>query len=100
MSRRRITKLGDAVSRVLSESGVAGGLRLEAVREKWRAAVGQEIAARTRVLGFTRGVLRVEVTSSALLQELASVYRGTITRSLAAGDRPVTVRDIRFELPR
>ena len=99
MARRKAERLGDALARVLSKSGLDEGIRLESVRQKWRQAVGEELAARTRVISFRRGVLRVEVQSSALLQELACVYKEEITRSLVAGDSPLPVRDMRFQLP-
>lgn len=99
MARRKANRLGDALARVLSKKGLREGLRLEGVRQKWRQAVGEDLAARTRVVSFQRGVLRVEVQSSALLQELASIYKEGLTRSLATGDSPLAVRDIHFRLP-
>ena len=100
MARHRPERLGEALARSLSKRGLGERLRVHALNEKWRRAVGEEIAPHTRVLSFARGVLRVQVDSSALLQELASVYTEAITRSLGSGEGPLAVRQIRFQLPR
>ena len=92
--------LSDALAHVFSAGGLGQALRLRSLRERWRRAVGEDIGTRTRLLGFKRGVLRVEVESSSLLQELASVYKQAILDSLASGEEPLAVRDIRFQLRR
>ena len=99
MPRRGAERLGDALARTLSKKGLDQELRIRTLNEKWRRAVGTEIAAQTRVIAFRRGVFEVEVASSALLQELASVYREDIMQSLATGSEPIAVRAIRFRLP-
>ena len=99
MPQRRAERLGKVLARTLSKKGLDQELRIRALKGKWRRAVGVEIASHTRVVAFSRGVLQVEVDSSALLQELASMYREGISHSLASGDNPLAVREIRFRLP-
>lgn len=60
----------------------------------WPVACGSAVAERTRALGFSNGVLRVEVADAAWQRELAALaprYLATINRYSAA-----TVRRIEF----
>jgi predicted nucleic acid-binding Zn ribbon protein len=70
----------------------------ERVRRKWEEVVGADLARRTAVVSFRRRVLRVRVESSALLAELAGVYRKELVSAMAEGEEPVAVRTIDFEL--
>jgi predicted nucleic acid-binding Zn ribbon protein len=70
----------------------------EALAAEWRAAVGEEIAAHTRVAGLAGGRLRVEVDSSALLQELSTFYRRSILESLRAGKIGRAIVEVQFKL--
>lgn len=90
--------IGEVVKRIVSRGAKRGArLRLEA-EAKWKEVVGPEIAARTRVTGFDRRVLKVGVDSSALLAELAGFYKEGLLESLQSGERPLPAIDVRFEI--
>lgn len=70
----------------------------EKVRKKWSEVVGDNIASMSRVVLFSRGVLQVEVNSSALLSELDGIYKKELILSLGEGEDPVDVNHITFKL--
>ena len=95
---REATRLGDVVKRIVRGSARRGSRSHEEAGAKWAEVVGAEVAARTRVTGYDRRVLRIGVESSALLAELAGFYKQGILESLQSGERPLPVVDVRFEL--
>ena len=75
-------QLGRIISRILKAArGAAGSPDLERV---WRDAVGAEVSRHTRITGFKRGVLEVEVDGPGWLSELSVYYREPILASLRA----------------
>ena len=81
------------------EKVVAGGLRRapDAPLLAWPLACGSAVAARTRALGFTRGVLQVEVPDAgwrAELQHFAPQYLAVVNRYVSGN-----VSRIEFVLP-
>ncbi len=92
-------RLGDAIARFLDGSALGRTAEREALEGAWRGALGSEaIAAKTRLLGLgpPAGVLRVEVASAALLQELATFERERLIEALRKA--VPEVRDVRFKL--
>ncbi|GIW71521.1 MAG: hypothetical protein KatS3mg102_1063 [Planctomycetota bacterium] len=76
--------LGELLAGVLHGAGAAGGQPpLVRARNAWQQAVGAELAAQTRVSGWRNGVLRVQVRSAPLLQELATFRRQALQAALA-----------------
>ena len=72
------------------EKIVAGSLRRapagQGPLQAWALACGQAVAARTRAIDFTRGILRVQVPDAGWrieLQALAPQYLAVINRYLA-----------------
>lgn len=57
-------------------------LDLEALRSTWHTIVPPAIACESEVVSFSRGVLKVSVFSSALLQEIRQFYRESIVQDL------------------
>lgn len=94
--RREARALGDAVDTLLRNMGGRG--RQGRIERQWSEAVGPKAAAHTRVAAFQGMVLRIEVDSSALLHELVAFRRADLLERLRSGDRPLLVRDVRFEL--
>ena len=94
--RKEARLLGDAVDTLLWNMGKRG--HQSRIERQWREAVGPKAAAHTRVAAFSGMVLRVEVDSSALLHELVAFRRADLLERLRSGDRPLLVRDVRFEL--
>jgi predicted nucleic acid-binding Zn ribbon protein len=106
-ARRRggARSIGDLLAGFLEETKAGREIARERVEAAWRAAVGPEVAAETRVQGLRDGVLSVEVASSALLQELKTFYRASILAALKAGggagekgEAGLAVREITFKL--
>jgi hypothetical protein len=64
----------------------------------WVAAVGDSLAGQTRVAGLRRGVLRVSVAHSALLEELAGYRRAELLRAVQATGAALGVKDLRFQV--
>jgi hypothetical protein len=79
---------------MLKQHGIGGDPSTRRAVAAWREAAGQEFCDQTRVTSFKKGVLQVEVSSAALLQEL-SVYR---KRELLQALRQVepSVSDVKF----
>ena len=89
--------LGDILGReVKRATGEKKGLDL--AREKWKSVVGPGLAPKTAVVSLKAHVLRVRVESSALLQELAGIYKRELIAAMATGENPVSLRNIEFEL--
>jgi len=63
-------RLSDILPRVYSRIGLEEKLRERELISLWPEIVGQEVAARTRAVRFKKGVLFVEVSHGAWLQEL------------------------------
>ena len=62
--------LGDVLKRYLRTSPVAAALRNKDVAAAWQQAVGPQLAAQTRIVGFNCGTLKVETASGSLYSEL------------------------------
>jgi Dna[CI] antecedent DciA-like protein len=66
-------------------------LKLESA---WAGAAGAEVLKDTRVLGFKRGVLEIEVRTAVLMSELAQYHkRGLLARLRDAG---LKLTDLKF----
>ena len=90
----------EPLSEVLSRLFAARGwgrqqdrLRLERV---WAEAVGAEYAGVTRVSGFRRNVLEVEVKGAVPLQELSQFHKRKVLAKLRTALTGVTIADLRF----
>jgi predicted nucleic acid-binding Zn ribbon protein len=89
--------LGDILGREVKR--VTGEKRdVERARAKWIEVVGPALAPQTAVVAYRANVLRVRVESSALMQELAGIYKKELIAAMASGADPVAVRTIEFEL--
>ncbi|TAJ16990.1 MAG: DUF721 domain-containing protein [Planctomycetota bacterium] len=87
--RRGKATLADAIRVWLDQAGLAGTAKESRVLAAWARAAGAT-AKRARAVRFQRGVLTVEVSSSAVMQELAA-FSGEALRKAAnralGGDR-------------
>jgi len=88
------------LSEVLSRLFTARGwgrqqdrLRLE---RAWAEAVGAEYAHVTRVAGFRRNVLEIEVKGAVPIQELSQFHKRKILERLRKALTGVTIADLRF----
>jgi predicted nucleic acid-binding Zn ribbon protein len=90
----------EPLSEVLSRLFTARGwgrhqdrLRLE---RAWEAAVGAEYVGVTRVAGFRRKVLEVEVKGAVPMQELSQFHKKNVLERLRKAMTGVTIADLRF----
>lgn len=90
----------EPLSEVLSRLFAARGwgrqqdrLRLE---RAWAEAVGPEYAGVTRVAGFRRNVLEVEVKGAVPMQELSQFHKKRVLLRLRKSLTGVTITDLRF----
>jgi predicted nucleic acid-binding Zn ribbon protein len=91
-------KISDALGSYLKQSGLDVLLRNRKVCEAWQRVVGPDMAAQTRIVGFGRGTLTVEVASSSLLAELETYYQAQLVDSLQRELNNRKVRSIRLRL--
>lgn len=68
--------------------------QLGILAEAWARYIPADLAARTRLEGVARGVLRVGVTDAATAYELDRVLRSGAERAMLAGT-PVSLRSVR-----
>ena len=66
------------------------------LEKAWATAIGAEEAQRTRVIGWRRGTLEVEVSDGILLQELAQFHKRRLLEKLRSSLPGVTITDLRF----
>lgn len=90
----------EPLSEILSRLFAARGwgrqqdrLRLE---RAWEAAVGAEYVVITRVAGFRRNVLEVEVKGAVPMQELSQFHKKKVLERLRKALTGVTIADLRF----
>jgi predicted nucleic acid-binding Zn ribbon protein len=91
-------RIGDILDRAVVRPAKRSRSLIARVRRRWAEVAGEEVAAHSWPRALRRGVLTVEVDSSALRAELAGYRRPGILQLLAAGPRPLSVRDLRFVL--
>ncbi|MGL6095552.1 MAG: DUF721 domain-containing protein [Fimbriiglobus sp.] len=88
--------LAEVLARLFTSRG--WGRKSERVRleQAWADAAGPETAPHTRVGGFRRGVLEVEVRTGVLMQELAQFRKRMLLAALRQRLPGVTVTDLKF----
>jgi predicted nucleic acid-binding Zn ribbon protein len=87
----------DILTRVLSRYGLDEKLKRYQTLSLWSSIVGDEIAKRSKPLAIERGVLSVQVVSSAWAQEL-SFQKQLILARLRSNPQFGDVRDLRFSV--
>jgi predicted nucleic acid-binding Zn ribbon protein len=91
-------RLGEVLGRAVIKPARRGRTLLGRAQRKWDATVEAAVAAHSRPRTFRRGLLTVEVDSSALLAELSGFRRAGLVHKLAGEPEPLGVRDIKFVL--
>jgi predicted nucleic acid-binding Zn ribbon protein len=87
--------VGDVLRRILREVRPEHRRR-KGVAEAWSAAAGPELAEETRPATLQRGVLVVEVRSTALLAELQGFRRDELLARLLAAEPSGRITGLRF----
>ena len=90
--------MGEVLSRLMALRGYGRVRGSRQLADVWRAAAGEKIAARTRVMGLKNGVLQIGVGNAALLSELTSFHRHSLLESLQKCAADYAIRDLKFRL--
>lgn len=91
------TPLGDALGAFLKKHGLEAEVHGQSALARWEEVVGERIAQVARPTGVGRGVLFVEVRSSAWMNELTLMRRDILAR-LNAGQGEARIERIVFRL--
>jgi predicted nucleic acid-binding Zn ribbon protein len=97
-SRRNARRVGDVLPRLLREKRFFEKSRYGPLVEAWRQVVGEAVAARTRIVGYRRGRVTVEVDTAALMHELSGFQRSAILAELQRTPGGEDAADLRFRL--
>lgn len=90
-------RAGDLLRQVVRTHGLHPQGNLDRLSEAWKTLVGAETASQSRVVSFQRGLLTVEVATSALGQEL-SVYLKRDLLSQLQAETGLKVVDLRCRI--
>ncbi len=93
----RPQKVGPVLDEVLDRLGLKAELEDQRVLEEWEASVGEKIAGVARPRALHRGVLFVEVRSSAWLNEL-NLMKSELLDRLNRGGENQRVKKLVFTL--
>jgi predicted nucleic acid-binding Zn ribbon protein len=96
MDRNGPERLSEILSRLFAARGWGrqqDRLRLE---RAWAQSVGPEFATVTRVVGFRRNVLEVEVKGAVPLQELSQFHKRKVLEELRKVLSGLVIADLRF----
>ena len=91
-------EIKQTVKRELKKSGLERIVNNPEIHDYWENIVGLEIAGKTRVLAYNKGILQIEVFSAALLSELRGFLKTdllTALREVFPGHLPLI--DIKFK---
>ncbi len=92
------TPLGEALGSFLQKHGLDREVKGQEALSRWDETVGDRIAEVTRAAGVARGVLFVEVASSAWMSELNMMKRDILARLNAGRDGVERIERIVFRL--
>ena len=70
MRKSEFTKVSNLLPAILKKIGLARRLEEREILAMWEGVVGEEIAARTQAVKYARGILYIQVTHGAWMQEL------------------------------
>ena len=95
----RVIPISEAIDSFMNQSGLTRKMRHDSLGRAWCEILGDDLAEHTRLSRkIQRGVLKVEVDSSALLAELSGLRKAEIIRKLNEQVKSVYVEDIKFRL--
>lgn len=90
-----VVRLGEVLPQLIARYGLQRRKDVEGLAEAWHEAVGEPYAARTRVVGLTRGTLEIAVPHGAFVQEL-SFRRAELLAAMQAATVGEQVKKIKF----
>ncbi len=96
MEPRGPERLSEILSRLFTARGWGRQQERLQLERAWAEAVGPEYAERTRVIGFKRTTLEVEVNGAVPMQELSQFHKRKVLERLRGVLKGTTVGDLRF----
>jgi len=90
--------ISGAISKVIALRGLARRNSVAQFEEAWREIAGESIASQTRVVVLRNRVLHIDVNNAALLGELSSFHKPSLTKRLRTVVGPSVISDIKFRL--
>lgn len=96
---RNPTDLSNLLGAVLGKKGLRKEhTRMTRVRDAWLVAIGDDLSQHTRVKSLRKGVLAIEVDSSALCHQLAGFRREELLGALQTKLTGIELTDLRFRV--
>lgn len=89
--------LSSALTELIALRGFARSRADLDLQEAWKTAAGEEWSHGTQPVRISRGVLTVEVRSSALLSELVAFHSPELTRKIQQQAPHLKVKSIKFK---
>jgi predicted nucleic acid-binding Zn ribbon protein len=89
-------RLSEVLSRLFAARGWGRQQERLRLEHAWAEAVGPEYAPVTRVAGFRRNVLEVEVKGAIPMQELSQFHKRKVLERLRTALTGVTIADLKF----
>ena len=89
-------RIGEILRDFLDTKGIAARLRHLEVYSAWEEVVGPTVLAHTRVAGFNRRKLYIDVDSATHMHELRTFYKSQILTDLREKLPKILVDDIVF----
>jgi len=96
MEPRGPERLSEVLSRLFTARGWGRQQERLRLENAWAEAAGAEYARVTRVTGFRRNVLEVEVKGAVPMQELSQFHKRRVLGRLRQALPGVTIADLRF----
>ena len=96
MEPRGPERLSEVLSRLFTARGWGRQQERLRLENAWAEAAGAEYARVTRVAGFRRNVLEVEVKGAVPMQELSQFHKRRVLGQLRRALPGVTIADLRF----
>jgi predicted nucleic acid-binding Zn ribbon protein len=90
--------LSFALSELIALRGFARVRSDDELRTAWKRVAGDELAAQTKILQLTRGVLTIAVSSAPLLNELAAFQSADLLQRLKQQAPNLNVKSLKFRL--
>lgn len=91
-----VQKMSNVLPALLAKYGIASTTARQELERAWVAAVGPEVASRSRVGSLRRGVLEILVDDFVLMQELEGYRKGELLKALQEKARQNHIASLRF----
>ena len=98
MENKHALPISKVISKILKEIGYSKRAARADICQIWNETAGEQASRHTRVAGFKRGMLTIEVDSASWLQELSNFYKGEILEKLRQNSKKLYIADLKFKL--